>query len=526
MAGHKLMSVSMREGRMGGIAGLLTFRWLCGLIMPFLMVQPSMAFEEAFGGIGAGATGARVTMNNITFAYEARVSVKSLLGEPVVAASFRWLLDPSASGVELRVLSGDKLEKRPVPVSELGEEAARKLGISDVKLRLVVRAGKNRYVMFIDAGAIAKGDGKSWSYNVAGSPNYDRFLLSSFASEDAPNLYVSAEEARAAMKSGLQPVSLSVHSFSVSDQKLVRWYENNSKERRIPGRISLLRRLSESVERNFGYDVDVDAMLQSAEQAGLVVSGDRLARYQTHHDTLTEYIDKLKDIPERFRENGNEKAYEEDVANIEEDIREQDAAQVANNNTTAQEPSKSASSAAAPTSGDEDGYVLHHAYVRTYRANEEMPDFRVGGECPPPYPRSSRGPMRKVKCVVREVYPVWSIHSLCHHNTRKITRVAHDSRGLVVSYVPEDRFAAGTLQRWGEAEVSDYARSEAGYAGLFDQMFARIQEGIRGKVMETWGDTREFTSKWNDLVKFRAAMRAVNCASDDYDQFNRKPNLN
>jgi hypothetical protein len=279
MAGHKLMSVSMREGRMGGIAGLLTFRWLCGLIMHFLMVQPSMAFEETFGGIGAGATGGRVTMNNITFAYEARVSVKSLLGEPVVAASFRWLLDPSASGVELRVLSGDKLEKRPVPVSELGEEAARKLGISDVKLRLVVRAGKNRYVMFIDAGAIAKGDGKSWSYNVAGSPNYDRFLLSSFASEDAPNLYVPAEEARAAMKSGLQPDSLSVHSFSVSDQKLVRWYENNSKERRIPGRISLLRRLSESVERNFGYDVDVDAMLQSAEQAGLAMSGDRLARY-------------------------------------------------------------------------------------------------------------------------------------------------------------------------------------------------------------------------------------------------------
>jgi hypothetical protein len=44
--------------------------------------------------------------------------------------------------------------------------------------------------------------------------------------------------------------------------------------------------------------------------------------------------------------------------------------------------------------------------------------------------------------------------------------------------------------------------------------------------METWGDTREFSSKWNDLVKFRAAMRAVNCASDDYDQFNRKPNFN
>jgi hypothetical protein len=133
--------------------------------------------------------------------------------------------------------------------------------------------------------------------------------------------------------------------------------------------------------------------------------------------------------------------------------------------------------------------------------------------------------MRKVTCVVREVYPVWSIHSLCHHNTRKITRVAHDSRGLVVSYVPEDRFAARTLKRWGEEEVSDYARSEAGYAGLFDQMFGRIQDGIRGKVMETWGDTREFSSKWNDLVKFRAAMRAVNCASDDYDQFNRKPNF-
>jgi hypothetical protein len=56
-------------------------------------------------------------------------------------------------------------------------------------------------------------------------------------------------------------------------------------------------------------------------------------------------------------------------------------------------------------------------------------------------------------------------------------------------------------------------------------MFGRIQDGIRGKVMETWGDTREFSSKWNDLVKFRAAMRAVNCASDDYDQFNRKPNF-
>lgn len=526
MAGHKLMPVSIRKLCTGGIARLLTFGWLCCLTMPLFMVQPSMAFEEAFGGIGANATGSRVTMNNITFAYEAKVSVKSLLGEPVVAASFRWLLDPDASAVELRVLSGDKLEERLVPVSEFGEEATKQLGISNVKLRLVVQAGKNKYVMFIDAGAIAKGDGKSWSYNVAGSPNYDRFLLSSFASEDAPNLYVSAEEARTAMKSGLQPDSLSIHSFSVSDQKLVRWYENNSKERRIPGRISLLRRLSESVERNFGYDVDIDAMLQSAEQAGLAVSGDRLARYQAHYDTLTEYIDKLKDIPERFRESGNEKAYAEDVASIDEEIRKQDAAQVANNNTTEQEPSKATSSAARPASGDEDGYVLHHAYVRTYRANEEMPDFRVGGDCPPPYPRSSRGPMRKVKCVVRELYPVWTIHSLCHHNTKKITRVAHDSRGLVVSYIPEDRFAARTLQKWGETEVSDYARSEAAYAGLFDQMFEKIQEGTSGKVMETWGDTRKFTSKWNDLVKFRAAMRAINCASDDYGQFNRKPNLN
>ncbi|GGB52012.1 hypothetical protein GCM10011316_25010 [Roseibium aquae] len=510
---------------MGSIARLFTLKWFL-VILPLLTTQPSLAFEESFGSIGEGASGTRVTMNNVTFSYEAKVSVKSLLGEPVVAASFRWLLDPRASGVELRVLDGDRLETRPIPVSELGEEAAKQLGIYNVTLRLVVRAGNKQYVMFIDAGAIANGDGKSWSYNVAGSPNYDKFLLNSFATEDAPNLYVSAEEAQSAMKQGLEPVSLSVHSFSVSSQKLVRWYENNSRERRIPGRISLLRRLSESVERNFGYAVDVNAMLDSAEQAGLATTGDRLARYQAHFDKLTEYIDKLKDVPERFRQGGNNKAYEEEVADIEQEIEKQDAAQPASVNKTDEQPRPTASNPAPAASGEGEGYVLHHAYVRTYRTSEEIPDFQVGGDCPPPYPRNSNGPMRKVKCVVREVYPVWSIHSLCHHNTKKVTRVAHDSRGLVVSYIPENRFVGKDLKRWGEAEVPDYGRSESGFVGLYDQMFARIQDGIQGKVMETWGDERQFPTKWKDLVKFRAAMRAVNCTRDDYDQFNRKVNLN
>jgi hypothetical protein len=263
------------------------------------------------------------TVNGVSFKYDLDFRLGMLMGDPVIQLRFRWLADRSLTKVKVPVRREGKWVDVEMSLYDLGPEAQRMFDIYDVKVQVRFQSGGKNYYLVEDAGAIARGDGKKWSYNTPGSPQWDKFLTDQRSTAALPARFVSAAEAKQAVKAGLVLKSFQILGLKRNDAGIRSWY-SGSAQNKIAAREQALRRIATGVKRSFGYEAFPDLIINEARSRFVSFnrqkSGDMVRAYEAQLAVLDRAIEKLKNLPERFKDKGSPESYEAAVSGAEDEL--------------------------------------------------------------------------------------------------------------------------------------------------------------------------------------------------------------
>ena len=249
--------------------------------------------DDAYFGTGTATDSVTSGGGILHFDWSSQVAIGTLLGEPVVSARFLYLNKPT-SIVPLVSAPGDEPSYPPtVLMSSLDARVQTKPRLYDVKIEFKFRVGdyKNYFIGLVaDVGAPGIGDGETWSYNTPGSPGWDRLFNPWGENGRNPNFFNGAD-ARKLYKAGLHLVGAQVISARVSWHDLKNWYVRDTPELVYPVYRDAERKLARGIEKSFGYPVELIGDPEAS-----------LDKRYSDANRLVERVEKLGDLPERFRD--------------------------------------------------------------------------------------------------------------------------------------------------------------------------------------------------------------------------------
>jgi len=188
---------------------------------------PSPAF--AFEGEHVNNTGEATSLYEATvpFEFDVKWSLGTLMGEPVRNLSMRWSFPFGAEIVGEKLTPFDAYSKR-FAISDLPKSIQKTIRLYDVKVKIGFSeiSDRGRFSsadVTFDAGVPAA-DGNEWSYNVPGSPAWEKFVT-----RPGMNTYFSKEEAKAVLKEkNLYSVWAQNVSAKVKLGEALRWLRRKS----------------------------------------------------------------------------------------------------------------------------------------------------------------------------------------------------------------------------------------------------------------------------------------------------------
>ncbi|KRS18243.1 hypothetical protein [Roseovarius indicus] len=289
-----------------------------------LVTGPAPAETYKIENIGSGDP--RGATDGLSFTYDVHLRLELLLGEPVVGTRFRWQLNPNFSEVEVSELVTDK--RRRVKLLNLPRESQLKARIYDVDIEFEMSGATGVYYLLADGGDPGPGDGKTWSFNVPGSPDWsEMFYRTPLDGPDDRADYVSEKEAKRIWKEGLRLHTARLVDVKVSTHDLVRWYVQQSKAPEVAVTQKAIRNLAEGIREGFGYDLDAEEFAEVTPEDRWDTEGmsglpeeEGLRAAEIDYQILSERLGKLLAMPKKFEPTGELILFDAAVAELRSDI--------------------------------------------------------------------------------------------------------------------------------------------------------------------------------------------------------------
>jgi len=274
---------------------LLIFAVLCFAPLS-ATAQQVFDFEatgETLPGEGEGGRGAQLTIN-----WGAQVKIGSLLGEPLVSSRFRF--DLLGGKVTLPSSNTDGTSRyETYALSSLPQVAQDKIALYDVKLRVDFHGGTDDFYLITDVGLPGKSG--EWSFNVPESPDWDKLFIRGSSKADDP-IYLDAARAKREVSNGLSLQSGYVVEAHLSLFDLHNWYAAQNPDYYIAAYGTAIRRLEEGMRISYGIN-------EITPEEGEIVFGRTVADRLDTADFYKRRLEKLMDIPDRFRIGSNDAPY-------------------------------------------------------------------------------------------------------------------------------------------------------------------------------------------------------------------------
>lgn len=315
-----------------------------------LTVSSANARENIFryGGIGEN-DGPTEWLRGVKFEWEAAMNVSTLVGEPVVDARFRWLVIPGASKVEIPSFRGAEDPYTTIDLPSLGYEAAEKIVLIQAKVVFFFKgpSGFGQYGILSDVGVVENPDGTTWSFNVAGSPNWNEFIFDhppgTLRKEVLDSDYFSEDQAKSLYKGGLEFSHAVLWDAELTFYDLHNWYAQYTSAPEIVATQKAYRRAATRVQRSFGYDVQAEsgavrARFENASQNNFIGkariinsdfhtrlldngrNGLQIPAEAIYRDDLTKRYVRLSSLPREFTRKGDTVAYRREMKLISEEL--------------------------------------------------------------------------------------------------------------------------------------------------------------------------------------------------------------
>ena len=288
-------------------------RWIVATLGAFLLcfsaTCPTRA-QEVFAYDSHGTSTFRLeddpwTRLVASWAVELRTGI--LMGEPVVSSRFRYRIDPGLSQVNIPNFNmgiGDQ-----VALSTLPSAAQLKPRLYNVKIlfRFSTPVRVNDVFLTSDVGDPGKGDGETWSFNVPGSPDWDKmFSITGSMSE-----FISAKDAKAIMTRPLELVDARIVDYDITLFDPHLWYQKHDKFPQITALLEANKHLADGIRRSTGQDVRLVTKRDASTIAGLTWVGRGAEKALA---ALEAEFDKLSNVPDKFIPAENPEPYRTAVA--------------------------------------------------------------------------------------------------------------------------------------------------------------------------------------------------------------------
>lgn len=253
---------------------------------------------------------------------EVKTKLGSLYDEPVINASFRWKLKggtyqkvqlPSATSYE---------DVQSYELDDFGSETLGRVKIYNVTFALVIDRrnelsfGTGVECILVDGGAAAVGDGQTWSFNVSGSPNWDRLLTDCLSvpgfslethelptSIDRDNLeYIESDRAKRVFKALLDG-SMGLKRIipvagEISYRELESWFVKTYKPQIVAGKLKALQTLEKGLKESF--DLELPKPTTESIVKDLQKDYYAIETLNKRITTVDRRIQKLQNLPAEF----------------------------------------------------------------------------------------------------------------------------------------------------------------------------------------------------------------------------------
>lgn len=225
----------------------------------------AQTYEAAIRG-NASATGNPNASSDrgaaVNFDFEAELKLGLLLDEPVISLRMRYDFTGGVVTTPTFEPGEDRFETRQLDL--LPTEAAERLRLHDAKIRFTFDTGTGDAVEVIaDAGYLKRAG--EWSFNVPGSPDWDRlFIVPGSQFQDGEPSYYSEASARAIWASGLTLSAWDFEDIRLSQYDMHRWYAENNERARFHALQEAIRQVEKGISASYGYQFrgdDTDPLL-------------------------------------------------------------------------------------------------------------------------------------------------------------------------------------------------------------------------------------------------------------------------
>jgi hypothetical protein len=262
----------------------------------------------------------RAATVNYDLAAELRMGL--LMGEPVISLRLRY--DLLGGIVTLPTFEPGEDRYETLRLGLLPSEAFDTVRLHSARLRFTFDSGTGDSVEVVaDAGYLDRSG--AWSFNVPGSPDWDRvFIVPSSTFLDGEPTFYGEDAARAIWRSGLTLAAVEMEDIRLSLHYLHNWYASNNQISRLRTARRALALLERGVTVSYGYqagdgfDAALDGSDSVAAQLESALTGNNLLGH-TDYDgdewlhVLSRAIDRfnrLAQLPDALRIGDNHRPYQ------------------------------------------------------------------------------------------------------------------------------------------------------------------------------------------------------------------------
>ncbi|WP_373237637.1 hypothetical protein [Cohaesibacter celericrescens] len=274
-----------------------------------LLSSPAKAISLSFQSSDNDLDGCHITVNG---SWDVELKLYSLMGEAIESTRFRYSLNPGLTYVSLPALDGSHSYFK-TSLKEIPSNARNLLQLYDVKIRFRLKTGllEKPFVYLIsDVGNPGKPDGKTWSFNVPGSPDWGRFLTG-----EPGGSYLSASDAKKLFASGLELAEATIVSCKLTEYELQNWYKSNTKWPEVRAMHKAYNYLSEAIRRSTGLNPPIYRSLHVNSTVHTI----RDSVIEDHDKWLRMFqnkVKKLENLPDQFITDDNPKPYQAALAEV------------------------------------------------------------------------------------------------------------------------------------------------------------------------------------------------------------------
>ncbi|MBU2867296.1 hypothetical protein [Pacificibacter marinus] len=235
-----------------------------------------------------------------TWSTELRTGI--LMGEPVISTRFKYEIVPGLSFVSVPVFNTGVYSKKLLSQLPVAGQLKPRLYNMEIVYRLSSPLFYRDIYLRSDIGIPAVGDGNTWSFNVPGSPDWNRV----FSYTENMSEYLSEQDAKERLANPMTLVDAKIVNHDVTQFDLHEWYKKYDKSPQIYGLLAANKHLAEGIRRSTGHEFKATTQSTVTVIAGVNWIGPDADRAI---DVLEREFEKLSNLPQRFIPQDNPEPY-------------------------------------------------------------------------------------------------------------------------------------------------------------------------------------------------------------------------